>query len=130
MKTVGETIRIHRISAGMTQGELALKLGVSTSTVGMYEQGRRAPNNAMILKICRLFDISADNLLGVPEHPCEAADIIKEMTDRIRHNNGVLLNGLPISVEDRNNLLNAIEVAVQVAMSKKRSIKVDSQGNC
>ena len=38
---LGARIAALRRQAGMNQGELAKKLGISPSTVGMYEQGRR-----------------------------------------------------------------------------------------
>ena len=55
MNNIGETIRKHRRSEGLTQEQLGKRLGVSSSTIGMYEQGRRAPNKDMLLKICEEF---------------------------------------------------------------------------
>ena len=40
---LGEQIRRLRTGARMTQGDLAARLGISKSAVGMYEQGRREP---------------------------------------------------------------------------------------
>ncbi len=119
MSTIGETIRRKRHFFGMTQGQLAEKLGISASTIGMYEQGRRAPNNEMLLKICELFGMSADSLLGMPEHTFEAVDIIKELTDRIRYSDKIMLNGMPMGQNDREKLLNAIEVATQLTLDEK-----------
>lgn len=47
----------------MRQAELAKKLGVSTSTIGMYEQGRREPSGGRLVKLAELFDVTADYLL-------------------------------------------------------------------
>lgn len=47
----------------MTQAQLANKLGISPSTIGMYEQGRREPDSAMLIKIANLFDVSVDYFL-------------------------------------------------------------------
>ena len=47
----------------MTQSELAQCLGISPSAVGMYEQGRRQPDPDIVLKLCRLYDTTADWLL-------------------------------------------------------------------
>ncbi|MBO5911843.1 MAG: helix-turn-helix transcriptional regulator [Clostridia bacterium] len=119
MNNIGETIRKHRRSEGLTQEQLGKRLGVSSSTIGMYEQGRRAPNKDMLLKICEEFSISADNLLGLSEPTCEAVDIIKEMSDRIRYSDNLTFNGAVINSEDREKLLNAIELATVLALSKK-----------
>ena len=43
---LGARIAALRRQAGMNQGELAKKLGISPSAVGMYEQGRREPNSS------------------------------------------------------------------------------------
>lgn len=119
MDNTGHKLKTLRIRAGMTQGQLAKLLGVSPSTVGMYEQGRRNPDTVMIKKICSIFSVSADSLLGVGETSNEAIDIIKEMSARLRSNREVTLNGLPMSDEDRSKLLNAIEIALGLILSEK-----------
>ncbi len=54
-----------RILRGLTQMQLAEKLNVSPSAVGMYEQGRRDPDIKIIPKICKTLNISADELLNI-----------------------------------------------------------------
>ena len=44
MNDFGENLRELRSSAGLTQKELANKLEISPSAVGMYEHGRRKPD--------------------------------------------------------------------------------------
>ena len=61
---LGEKIKQLRKRAGMTQSELASKLGVSSSAVGMYEQDRREPDNKVLSKLCDIFGCTADYLLG------------------------------------------------------------------
>ena len=61
--TTGERIRALRTTAKMTQSELAQHMGISPSAVGMYEQGRRQPDPDIVLKLCRLYDTTADWLL-------------------------------------------------------------------
>ncbi len=121
MSTTGQKIKALRVSEKMTQGKLAELLGVSPSTVGMYEQGRRRPDSNMLIKLCEVFSVTADSLLGVSESPRDAVDIIREMSDRIRSDGSVMLCGAPMSVEDREALLNAIEVATNVMLAQKRS---------
>lgn len=52
-----------RKKLGMTQVQLAKKLGISPSAVGMYEQGRREPDSEMLLKISNFFNVSVDFFL-------------------------------------------------------------------
>lgn len=120
MSTVGERLKQLRLSQKMTQGALAKKLGVSISTVGMYERGQRNPDNGMLVKISKVFHISVDNLLGVRELSNEATDIITEMKERIMGSEEIMLNGVPMSMEDREKLLDAIEVATKVMLAEKQ----------
>lgn len=53
----------------MSQGELAKQLGISTSTVGMYEQGRRDPDTQTLLKLAQALDVSMDYLVGASDIP-------------------------------------------------------------
>ena len=48
---LGARIALLRRQRGMSQKELAARLGVSPSAVGMYEQGRREPDCAGLLKL-------------------------------------------------------------------------------
>ncbi len=60
---VGMRIAQLRRSQNMTQRQLAKALGVSTSAVGMYEQGRRQPSAELVVAICRIFSVSTQWLL-------------------------------------------------------------------
>ena len=65
---LGARIAALRKSAGWNQGELAQRLGVSPSAVGMYEQGRREPGAALLVELSRLFGVTVDYLLtGRPD---------------------------------------------------------------
>ena len=83
MNDFGENLRELRSSAGLTQKELANKLEISPSAVGMYEHGRRKPDYEMLIKVSRLFSVSIDSLVGNTDVSNEATDIIKEMQSRI-----------------------------------------------
>ena len=48
----------------LTQAELAKILGVSASTVSMWENGERAPVHAMVKKIADFFNVDMDYLYG------------------------------------------------------------------
>lgn len=60
----GTIVKYHRERLGLTQTELANKLGVSTSAVGMWERTTRVPNDILLHKLAVIFDISIDELLG------------------------------------------------------------------
>ena len=53
-----------RLSCGLTQVEMAEKLGISRSTIGMYETGAREPDFETLEKIADFFNVDIDYLLG------------------------------------------------------------------
>lgn len=61
---LGDVIRSLRQLKRMTQKELADRLAISPSTIGMYEQNRRMPDIDTVSKIANVFDVSVDYLLG------------------------------------------------------------------
>ena len=60
---LGERICLLRRQQGWNQAELAKRLCVSPSTVGMYEQGRREPSLKAVVTLSRAFGVSVDYLL-------------------------------------------------------------------
>lgn len=64
-----ENLRNARLRKGLSQKELAEKLGVARSSYCMYESGDREPNIITILKIADLLDVSTNELLGYDEEP-------------------------------------------------------------
>ena len=60
---LGARIAALRHGQNWNQQELARRLGVSPSAVGMYEQGRREPDCKTLVTLARLFGVSTDYLL-------------------------------------------------------------------
>jgi transcriptional regulator with XRE-family HTH domain len=53
-----------RQARGLTQAELAKRLGVSRSSIGMYESGERVPRHEDLELIADFFNVDIDYLLG------------------------------------------------------------------
>ena len=53
-----------RIEHGLTQEEIAKKLGVSKSTIGMWEIGKRLPSPELYEAIADFFNVDMDYLYG------------------------------------------------------------------
>lgn len=65
---LGARITVLRREAGMSQAELARRLCISPSAVGMYEQGRREPAVETLIAMAEIFGVSMDYLLtGKPQ---------------------------------------------------------------
>ncbi len=75
--TTGERIFEYRKKAGFTQEEIAERLGVSRQAVSKWEQDAAFPETDKVLELCKLFSVSADELLfgrenaSVPSAPTE-----------------------------------------------------------
>lgn len=63
-----------RENAGFSQRAFASKLGVSQSTVGMWESGQREPNFKTTEKIANYFNVSTDYLLGITDERNSSSD--------------------------------------------------------
>ena len=61
--TLQEKVQRLRKSRGWSQEELAARLDVSRQALSKWELGTAVPDTANVIKLCRLFDVSADVLL-------------------------------------------------------------------
>lgn len=62
--TFGSVLRQLRNNAGISQGTLAKFIGVSKSSVNMYERGEREPSFETLEAIADYFNVDMDYLLG------------------------------------------------------------------
>lgn len=51
-----------------TQKEVSELIGVASSTYSMYERGEREPDFETLDKICKLFNVSSDYLIGASDY--------------------------------------------------------------
>ena len=64
---LGARIAALRRHAGLSQAELAQRLQISASAMGMYEQGRREPSAQILVAMAQVLGVTTDYLLtGVP----------------------------------------------------------------
>ncbi len=68
MKVFRENLRELRIASGLTQREVAEKLGISQPSYIRYEIGTAEPTLENLGKLADLFDVSVDSLLGRKEY--------------------------------------------------------------
>lgn len=61
---LGERIAAVRSKLGWSQAELARRLNISPSTVGMYEQGRREPSIEMVVLLSEVLGVSIEFLVS------------------------------------------------------------------
>ena len=78
---IAEVIKKYRKEAGMTQEEMACRLGVTTPAVNKWENGVSNPDIELLAPIARLLHISLDTLMSYKEEltTSEINDIIRKM---------------------------------------------------
>lgn len=67
-------LRELRQEKGYSQMELAKRLGISKSSVNMYERGEREPGLETLETIADTFNVDMDYLLGMADCPNKAAE--------------------------------------------------------
>ena len=116
----GERIKQLRKNKGYTQQQLAKLLGISSSAVGMYEQGRREPDNATLSNLCKILDTSTDYLIGFSAMDTEVSqdvnEVIDDFTKMLMMQKGLMFNGQPMSKEEKEKVIIAIKSAAAIVI--------------
>lgn len=78
---IGSVIKKYRKDAGLTQEEMANRLGVTTPAVNKWENGNSKPDIELLAPIARLLNISLTTLLSFQEKlsDVEVEEIIRKM---------------------------------------------------
>ena len=63
---LGEQIKFFRTKQKWSQAELATRLHISASAIGMYEQNRRTPCLQLIIAMANIFQITIDEFVTAP----------------------------------------------------------------
>jgi transcriptional regulator with XRE-family HTH domain len=66
---IAERLSKLRKEKGITQVEMAERLGVSQPVASDYERGKLRLHGELIIQLCGILEVSADELLGVSESP-------------------------------------------------------------
>lgn len=119
---LGKKIRAHRDELGLTQAELADKLGLTYSSVSQWESGRATPRTPILRQLAELFGTTVADLMG--EDATEAAI---SGTSRMVPLLGFAHMGEPC---DEGNLADEVEVPASIADAHPRGFMVHAQGGC
>ena len=65
MVDFGNNLKTLRLQNGLTQVQVAQKLGVTKSVISAYETGLRLPSYDILINISKIFRVSTDFLLGL-----------------------------------------------------------------
>ena len=96
----------------LTQAEIAKKLGVAPSTVGMYERGQREPDFETLEKIAGYFSVNMNTLLGKDNVFDKTGGYISGVKIPVL---GKVAAGIPITAVE--NILDYEEISTEMAAS-------------
>src|SRR5690606_5504548 len=106
MSIVSQNLKYLRRRSGLTQEQMAEKIGIKRSLLGAYEEGRADPRLNNLLKISEIFGIAVDNLIGI--------DLTQNSpTDALPKKTGGAPKVLAITVDNQDN--ENIEIVPQKA---------------
>lgn len=119
---LGKKIRAHRDELGLTQAELADKLGLTYSSVSQWESGRATPRTPILRQLAELFDTTVADLMGE-----DASEAAISGASRMVPLLGFAHMGEPC---DEGNLADEVEVPASIAEAHPRGFMVHAQGGC
>ena len=61
----GSKLKMLRKQAGMTQQQVADRIGVTKSVISFYELKERCPSPDVLVKYAKIFHVTTDYLLGI-----------------------------------------------------------------
>ena len=76
-QTMGKRIAANRKALGLTQDQMAEKLGVTAQAVSKWENDQSCPDIAMIPRLAELFGITTDELLGVERREVHTGQLVE-----------------------------------------------------
>ncbi len=92
---IGQFIAARRKAVGLTQAQLAEKLGITDRAVSKWETGRALPDTALMLELCGILKISVNDLLQGE---------VMQMEDSNQKNEQLLLD-MAKEVEQKNSII-------------------------
>lgn len=64
---IADKIKLLREKQGLTQADLAKKLGITRSSVNAWKMGISVPSTQYIVDLAILFEVSSDFILDIPK---------------------------------------------------------------
>ncbi|APH13249.1 helix-turn-helix family protein [Clostridium sporogenes] len=132
---LGDKIKQLRENRKLTQHELANKLNIAQSTIGMIEGNKRPAGRKTLIKLADFFGVSVDYLLSediasqeeiIKLNKKDEKDIKKALNETLNQlensQDGLMFDGEPIDDETREllriSLENSMRLAKEIAKKK------------
>jgi transcriptional regulator with XRE-family HTH domain len=100
MTKYGDRISLLREKQGLTQEDLAHKLGISRASLSHYENSRREPHYDTINKIASFFKVSTDYLLGRTDNAEIVLDPdVRDFVDNLELSDESILRNFALTID-------------------------------
>ena len=109
---IGEKISLLRKELGLTQNELANKIGIERTLIASYEIGRLHLNDEMIIRFAIALGVSSDEILGLKNNKNLSHNPDLKITKRLKQ-----IANLPPT--QRKSLLNTIDAYLKANLIKE-----------
>ncbi|MUT67833.1 helix-turn-helix domain-containing protein [Paenibacillus sp. NEAU-GSW1] len=111
--TIGARIKDLRTKNGLTQQDIAEKLGMGRSNFGHIENDRVVPSSGDLQKIADILDTTADFLLGREPSPESIPEwaTYKDKRDfkkMLEEEGDLMFDGVPLSDTDRQRVMDVL----------------------
>ena len=118
MDSIGDRLRKGRNRTGLTQDEVASKLGVTRSVIARYESETNDPPTENIVKMAEMYGVSADWLFCLTDDPRPIKEPIwkqEQKPSKVEFQHflsqaNIYFDGDPLTDEDKEDLLTYLEV--------------------
>lgn len=128
MPKFNERLKLLRRETGLSQQDFSKQLGISKSSVNMYERGEREPGIETLEAIADYFNVDMDYLLGKSEHRNKTAwleEIDKSVDLDILRSQVKFENLFPIE-KKRFPLLGEIACGKPIVANEERELYVEA----
>lgn len=116
-----DVLKVLRTNAGLTQEELAKKLGLGKSAISMYESGSREPNLETLEAIADTFNVDMNTLIDSKSLQNGKTSVIDPLQEQLLRNYQQLNTvGREKLLEYSDDLLNS-EKYTELPNAKKRA---------
>ena len=109
---LNDTICFYRKKQGLTQEELAVKLGVTNQSVSKWESAQCCPDISLIPKIAEIFEISIDELFG------KSSKIIVPKKINNKYNDPIFARAVEIAVENGKNSVSLLQKELNIGYAE------------
>jgi transcriptional regulator with XRE-family HTH domain len=106
-KQIGANVTRIRKSKGLTQKDLANKIGISQRLLSHFEVGRRRIMAVMLFQIAQALDVATDKIFGVNGSKTSSKSISPSLTKRVQEIEKLPLNEKRALIKTIDNFLKA-----------------------